>query len=680
MWAVIPHAQDFTDDIRHDESAVASDIFYSDYDPADNPHMGDPRVYYLKYIAPILGELHAFDVHVTVSDKGLHIGARLPMGLTIVEAQEWQGKMIGLKPDKKCTNLSRLFIMPKAEDYLYLDLQALYGERESEPYTVDFTELTDNEQEATDTVNEEVANLMYNGINAQEIVDATLVKVVRHPLPLVEGERNDAFLKAGKELMPLVKDVYTLAKLFQPHGLSEAERIQVCKNAAKYASKRSDTLSFTLRKTIQELREEAGLVTTAQLLPCRPMPQSLPPMIKEIVAVMPIALKASAVILMLSILGFFSTKVRARYLDGNLHSTTFWTHVVGTQAGGKSTLIKWLKEKLMADVKKRDDLARQQENEYAEAVRKAKNSDKQPEDPKPVVREVPFVISNAALLKRLAQAQGQHIISICDEMDTVLKTNNAGAWSSKTDIYRNAFENQIYGQDYLSENSYSGMYPVIYNGLSGGTEGSTERFLEKHVEDGLAGRVAITSVGEEEGGKMPIIKKLTSKQEAAIQQGITVLEAAEGEICLPRTLKAMEKWLDEKYQLFVETTSNAVDVFRKRAAVMGFRAAVVAYILFDYKEKQAVIDYALYIADYVLQQQVARWGDRLEIGEHTTVITSVINNYQALPEVFSREEFVNLRILNGQPTNIRSILSRWRKEGKIVDIDKNHFRKTDLQA
>ena len=77
---------------------------------------------------------------------------------------------------------------------------------------------------------------------------------------------------------------------------------------------------------------------------------------------------------------------------------------------------------------------------------------------------------------------------------------------------------------------------------------------------------------------------------------------------------------------------------------------------------------------------MARWGDRIECGEHITSITSVVNNYKALPEVFSREEFVNLRILNGQPTNIRSILSRWRKEGKIVDIDKNHFRKTDLQA
>lgn len=113
---------------------------------------------------------------------------------------------------------------------------------------------------------------------------------------------------------------------------------------------------------------------------------------------------------------------------------------------------------------------------------------------------------------------------------------------------------------------------------------------------------------------------------------------------------------------------------------MGFRAAIIAYILFGYREKQAVVDYALYIADYVLQQQVARWGDRLESGDQTPTVTSVVNNYRELPEEFTREEFVNLRIINNQPTNVRQILSRWRKAGMIEDIDGNRFRKTGKQA
>ena len=684
MYAIIPHAQDFTDDIRHDESAVPSDIFYTDYDPGDNPHMGDPREYYLKYIAPLLEELHAFDVHVTVSGKGLHIGAHLPQNATIAQAQAWQGKMIGLKPDSKCTNRSRLFIMPKAEDYLHMDLQAMFGEKEVEPYTIDLNEvdMLPTETSTTD-VPIDVEKLMKNGVPALEIVATTLAKIVKHPLPLVEGERNDAFLKAGEQLWHLFKDENFLVKLFKPFafGLSEAELRQVCKNAAKYASSKSNgTLPLALRKTIQELREEAGLTTTANLLPCRPRPEVLAPLIREIIALMPPELRDAAGIMMLPMLGALSTGVESEYLDGKMHPTILWAHVVGKQSGGKSTLITWLTEHLMTGIRQRDAQARQLEREYAEAVRKAKNSDKQPEDPKPVIREVPFVISIAALLKRLAQAQGAILISICDEVETLNKTNSAGSWSNKFDIYRYAFDAQVYGQDFLSENSYSGMVAAKYNGGSGGTDDTTEKFYGKHVHDGLVGRVAFTRIDEREDGKMPIIKKPTPKQEAAIQQGIQALEAAEGEVRLPRTLKALEKWLEEKFQLYVETTSEAINVFRKRAAVMGFRAAIIAYILFGYREKQAVVDYALYIADYVLQQQVARWGDRLESGDQTPTVTSVVNNYRELPEEFTREEFVNLRIINNQPTNVRQILSRWRKAGMIEDIDGNRFRKTGKQA
>lgn len=680
MHATLPHALDFTDSIRHDESAVPCNIFYTDYDFSDNPHMGDPREYYLKYIAPILDELHAFDVHITVSKKGLHIGAYLPENATIEQAQEWQGKMIGLKPDSKCTNLSRLFIMPKAEDYLHMDLKAMFGEQEVEPYTIDLSEIKELPTEtSTIHVSSDVEKLMKNGIPAMDIVATTLAKIVKHPLPLVEGERNDAFLKAGEQLWHLFKDESLLVKLFEPFGLSEAERKQVCKNAAKYASSRNNgTLPLALRKTIQELREEAGLTTTANYLPCRPMPENknLAPLIREIIAVMPPEWREAAGILMLPILGVLATHIRAKYLDDKLHSTTLWAHVISEQAGGKSTLIGYLSDKLMVTIRQRDELGRQQEREYAEALRKAKNSDKQPEDPRPVIREVPFVISVAALLKRLDQANGDHVISITHEVDTMNKTNSAGAWSQKTDLYRNSFENELCGQDFLSDNSYSGMVKIMLNGLGGGTYKSSVNFYGKHVEDGLVGRVAFVVLPPNEGGKMPIIRQLTSKQEAVIQAGILALESAEGEVCLPRTLKALEKWLDEKYQLSVETMSTSIDIFRKRAASMGYRAAVISYILFGYKEKQAVIDYALWVTDVVLKYQVALWGNQLENSEQVIAATSVPNLYKELPEEFTREELVNLRIINGQGSNVRTILSRWRKEGKIIDIETNLFRKT----
>lgn len=678
MWAIIPHADDFTDDIRHDESAVPSKVFYTDFDSADNPHMGDPREYYLMYIAPQLDELHAIDVHVTVSGKGLHIGAYLPQNATIAQAQEWIGKMVGLVPDRKCTNLSRLFIAPKAEDYLYLDWKALFGEKEVELYTIDLSEVDVYEPETSVYTDEEVSNLMYNGIKAQDIVATTLQKIVKHPLPLVEGERNDTFLKAGMILMPLVKDTSILVKLFEPYGLSEAERSQVCKNAAKYAAQSNAQLSKELRNTIQELREEAGLTTGTGLLPCRPLPVKLPPLINVLAAIAPPSLRIPFIISSLPIQGAIADGVYFSYLDDVIHWLAFMAHIVGQFAGGKSTIMDWLVNHLLTSIREQDAVGRQAEREYVEALKKCKADERKPDDPKPVIRVIPVTISIAALLKRFDQSQGQTLISVCDEVDAIRQTNRAGSWSDKTVIMRKSFERGEVGQDYLSENSYSGIFVANWNIVSAGTEESTRKFYAPHVMDGLVSRVVFTRIESDSfAEEMPRIKPLTAKQKTILEEGIRALEAAEGKISIPRTAKAIDQWLVEKRQLAMETMSYAINALYKRSAVMGYRAGVIAYILCGYRETNVVINFALWVADYVLQQQVAMWGSHFE-NEDACGTTPVANLYKELPEEFTREELVNLRIINNQGKNVRMIIKRWKDNGMIQEMEQNHYRKTQV--
>ena len=148
-----------------------------------------------------------------------------------------------------------------------------------------------------------------------------------------------------------------------------------------------------------------------------------------------------------------------------------------------------------------------------------------------------------------------------------------------------------------------------------------------------------------------------------------MLEEAEGEIKLPRTLKAIEQWLVEKRQLAIETMSSAIDALYKRSAVMGFRAGGIAYVLCGGKETKEVVDFALFVADYILQQQVALWGNIFEAEAESTTVCSLANLYQELPEEFTREELVNLRAVHGQGTNVNTILYRWKKAGMIRELE-----------
>ena len=433
-----------------------------------------------------------------------------------------------------------------------------------------------------------------------------------------------------------------------------------------------------LQNVIRDCQAELGVLgNTAPRVECMPMPKRFPPVIQQFVKTSPDAFKAPIVMAMLPIMGTLATKLRFTYLDGNLHSPSFMTCVMGAQASGKS-FIRRPEQILLEHLHEQDEVERRKEAAYQEQLRKAKNSKQQPEEPRVCIRKVPVSISIAKLLKRMDNAQGQHLISICEEIDTLNKTNRAGAWSEKTDLMRNAFDNTEYGQDYMSTNSYSATLNVYYNLLFCGTPSSVKRFFKPHMTDGLVSRTIFTSLPDNFGGNLPVFKAFTEQEKTIIADGITRLENAEGEVTLPKLTKAIMAWLEGKRLLSLETQSLAIDVFRKRCAVIGFRAGALAYILNDKVENRSVTDFACWVADYVLQQQILCFGSTIENEEDTQnehPVGSVMHLFSILPSQFTSHQLEELRSQNGQGTNVRMIISRWKRNDMIQEVAPHTYAK-----
>jgi hypothetical protein len=408
------------------------------------------------------------------------------------------------------------------------------------------------------------------------------------------------------------------------------------------------------------------------------MPKKLPIGFAEWVAAAPEGFGPAVIISILPLAGTIATRLRFDYLDGNEHSLSFMSHIVGEFASGKSFL-KNVAACFLARIRVRDAAAREEEDEYRRKLKRCKNDAQLPEDPRPVVIEVPVSTSVAKLLKRMAQAKGRHLIKVTEEIDTSTKSNKAGAWSEHSDIDRISFDNSLYGKDNINEDTYSGVIPVYCNSVSTGTIKATINHYANHVENGLVSRTAFGDLPSNFAGEMPVFKKFTAKQLANIELAIDLLEQADGKIKLPKTLKAIKGWIDEKRQLANETQSNAINAFFRRAAVIGARGAAEAYILCGNKETHVVIDFALWLADYVLQQQVAMWGKYIENQEEVKA-TPLANLYHELPDEFTREELINLRLMNGMPKNERTNLMRWKQAGMIREVEKNKYVKTTPQV
>ena len=671
----------FTDGKRHEESAVPSGLFIFDIDKMTKGLGIVPITFYKERIEARIDELGILVAHITPSADGLRLVASLRPGMGIAESQAWMGKQLDVAYDGCVKDLARLSFLVPESYFLYLDRKSLFSVTENLPATTFIEEITEEAEEIEELEAEEVSGEMevysdeeYKGIPIRRIVEMLVTRTGGEP---VEGERNNRIFSTASYLRFICDfNAERLCSLIPHYGLSDKEVLKICQSAS--SRPRGNKMPDVLQHVIRDCMAEMGIMESqTPLVVCREQPKKLPPLIQQFVKTAPDAFKAPTVMALLPLMGTLATKVRFSYLDGCLHSPSFMTCVIGTQASGKS-FIRRPEQILLEHIRQQDELEREKERAYQEQLRKSKNARQQPEEPKVCIRKIPVSISIAKLLKRLENAQGKHLISICEEIDTLNKTNRAGAWSEKTDLMRNAFDNTEYGQDYMSSNSYSTTLNVYYNLLFCGTPGSVNKFFLPHLTDGLVSRTIFTSLPDNFGGDMPVFKAFSDKDMAVIADGITRLENAEGTIQLPKLTKAIMQWLDEKRLLALETQSIAIDTFRKRCAVIGFRAGALAYLLNENVENRCVIDFACWIADYVLQQQVLGFGSAIEKEESGFLESKtgpVLQLFSMLPSQFTRHQLEELRASNGQSSNIRMIIHRWKKNGMIEEVAQNTFTK-----
>ena len=293
---------------------------------------------------------------------------------------------------------------------------------------------------------------------------------------------------------------------------------------------------------------------------------------------------------------------------------------------------------------------------------------------------VPASISIAQLLKRLDYADGKHLFTFCEEIDTLTKSNRSGAWSQKSDIYRNAFDNAEYGQDYISENSYSANLPVYYNLLILGTPRATQRFF-KDPEDGLCSRVLFITLPDQFGAKMPIFKPLSEAQHQAIANKVKQLMERTTVLDLSWLYPEVEAWLEEKRQIAARFMNESVNIFMRRCSVMGFRAAMVASALWtrmDDGKRDIVRRLFRFVADYSLFELVMRFGEMMVVSDEVKDSFTSHPILQMLPDKFTRKQLEEKAKLAGFKSSGKLILHRFIRAGFIVKRGKDDYEKVKI--
>lgn len=410
----------------------------------------------------------------------------------------------------------------------------------------------------------------------------------------------------------------------------------------------------------------------------------LPIGLKESLVGVPVAMHMPVLCSLMPLAAAYADQVEVRYCDGEMQKLGMMSIIYGEQASGKSVC------KHAVNIWKRqlddeDALARKREDEWKERKKSRKANEKAPEDPKVLIRVVPVTVSCSTLLKRLKNANGHTLFSFGEELDTLRKTNGAGSWSSKYDIYRLAFDpiDSEWGQDYNSDQAESGVVKVAYNWSMLGTSGAVRKcFKSDNVENGLSSRILLAEMPDTSFAKMPHYVRRTMDDEARIQEAVTRLRSYSGYVDTPRLRKAIDQWVEEQRVVALKDIDHVKDTYRRRAAVIGFRCGVIFHLLTGrVKESNACLEFATMMADYCLNQQIKVFGASLQnqyVDAQQECQRYGANNsiFDQLPPTFTADDLAALKPGNAPRNSIIKIISRWNRDGWVVKVDTKRWSKT----
>ena len=700
------HAQRFEDNLRKSANAVPSGLVMLDIDHVDNPEEFAAKWVQAGDFADNskLKEQRIALIAKTPSNHGIRIVGEMREEETIVQAQQRLANLFAVKQyDAVTKDLARAsFVMPWSYVY-YFDEDILQFHYQSTANQWGNTIVDAQPNSPAFLVEGGGGKGAGGGLGTQPQRDKgdtqptspnqseedRTRKIALQLLELLggqptQGERNNIYYNLCRHLRTICAfSPDWLIRIVPDFGLSLEERCATAASAVN--STRTADKTALLRQAIEMVekseQESADIEDEPEIAQATTTLPPLPKVLEKICSRVPEPYRPALIMACLPILGTLATRVRFRYLDHQQQSFSFMSCIIAPPAAGKS-FIRKPTNLLLTPINAQDEVERQKEQDYKDALRAAKNSKQQPENPRPCPRNNGVNISIAKLLQLLSYSDNKHLIGIAEELDTLTKSEKAGVWSQKRDIYRLAFDNAYYGQNYMSDNSFSANVPVYYNLLLTGTPNAAARFF-KDVEDGLITRFCFAQLPDMFGQDIPNFEDYSEAEQRYIIGTATQLMDESGEVICAGVNQHIAKWVKQKGQEAVLEDSRAKDTLRKRAAVIGFRAGYLAFILNGRKYNKEIGQFAVWVAEYTFQNQMELFGSKFEeimqgqIDEqgkrsHNKVL------FEDLPSQFTLGELRQRRAERGLSVSrsaITVLISRWTKKGLITATAKNEYKK-----
>ena len=716
-----PHYGMFKNNVRRQENAMPESFLFQTIIDVDDKEYVEKAIEKARELNCSSGIWNGSLLHLCYSArKKLHIGIRMPIGMTIEETQKAYCEALGVPYDESCITPERMIFLTDKDSEIYRSKMwcAVMPESEIQARRKAFLDrglTVDGRGDAkvnslqftvNGNSNDNVQNNRLSGNHGSgELGEASEKNLIAFDLFVqsagLEGMAIDtvgsrhssllAIMSAGASRVMSEEELMKVVRTKMPSYYQEDDCHQLIHDFyAKYADSCKPMSRDVIRvnalaeQKANEVKSEERRVKNSNAdgnytvqssnlqvqssdedYPEPPaMPEKLPKLVELLISRTPEVYKPAVAHAIFPPLATHLWQTSFRYIDNVVHEATLSTCLLAGTGAGKSSVDKPIRY-IMEDIRKRDAENLKREKEWKEEVtRKGANKDKRKRPDNLVIQEIDADMTSPAFVMRTAEAQGRFLYTSLNELDQFDALRGSG--NQQFRIMCLAFDPfNLFGQQRVGVQSVTERVTIRFNWNASTTIQKGQRYFSKVLTDGPISRINFCTIPEREiGDEMPVYGDYDDAYREALKPYIENLNNARGLIDCPEAFQLALRLKDENAEFSRLSQDRVYENLSFRANVIAYLKACVLYVANGCKWEPEIDEFIRWSERYDLYCKMRFFGDAIKRANDTGEKSSKrgpSNMLMQLPDEFTYQQVIDLRVANGMSQKGTSkMLGNWK--------------------
>ncbi len=716
-----PHYGMFKNNVRRQENALPESFLFQTIIDVDDKEYVEKAIEKARELNCSSGIWNGSLLHLCYSArKKLHIGIRMPVGMTIEETQKAYCEALGVPYDESCITPERMIFLTDKDSEIYRSKMwcAVLPESEIQARRKAFLDrglTVDGRGDAkvnslqftvNGNSNDNVQNNRLSGNHGSgELGEASEKNLIAFDLFVqsagLEGMAIDtvgsrhssllAIMSAGASRVMSEEELMKVVRTKMPSYYQEDDCHQLIHDFyAKYADSSKPMSRDVIRvnalaeQKANEVKSEERRVKNSNAdgnytvqssnlqvqssdedYPEPPaMPEKLPKLVELLISRTPEVYKPAVAHAIFPPLATHLWQTSFRYIDNVVHEATLSTCLLAGTGAGKSSVDKPIRY-IMEDIRKRDAENLKREKEWKEEVtRKGANKDKRKRPDNLVIQEIDADMTSPAFVMRTAEAQGRFLYTSLNELDQFDALRGSG--NQQFRIMCLAFDPfNLFGQQRVGVQSVTERVTIRFNWNASTTIQKGQRYFSKVLTDGPISRINFCTIPEREiGDEMPVYGDYDDAYREALKPYIENLNNARGLIDCPEAFQLALRLKDENAEFSRLSQDRVYENLSFRANVIAYLKACVLYVANGCKWEPEIDEFIRWSERYDLYCKMRFFGDAIKRANDTGEKSSKrgpSNMLMQLPDEFTYQQVIDLRVANGMSQKGTSkMLGNWK--------------------